>query len=190
MTERYSREEVDAILGRAVERERSGSDLSREQLIAIAQEVGVSADAVDRAIQEVVGERKGRDELARLRRGEWRGFVYHLIPYVCVNALFVVLNLYTTDFPFALFPALGWGIGLVLHFLNVAFPNPEHLEHLLERGRGRQRRRELKGHRATSAEQFEVSANRMRVEEPEAPDDSQRPATDEPPPQPAARHRR
>jgi hypothetical protein len=141
---RYSREEVDAILGRAVERERSADDLTHEQLVAIAQEVGVSTAAIERAITEVTSERLDRDELAQLRHQAWRGFFAHLIPYLCVNGLLVLLNYLTTRFPWAMFPILGWGIGLFSHLFAVAVPNRERLERRLGRQRERKRERELR----------------------------------------------
>lgn len=155
--QRYSREDVDSILGRALERERSADDLDRDQLIAVAREIGVSAESIDRAIEEVVVERQKREELALLRRQAWRGFVGHLIPYLCVNALLVVLNVLTTRFPWALFPMLGWGIGLMSHLLAVAMPNPERLARRLRRERERQTRRQLKRHVKTSAKELEVA---------------------------------
>ena len=154
---RYSRDEVDAILGRAIERERGGDELSHEQLLAIAQEVGVSADSIERAATEISVEVRQRDDLARLRKNAWRGFVAHLIPYVCVNGLLIVLNLLTTRFPWALFPILGWGIGILSHLLAVAMPNPDRLARQLERERERERRRQLKTRVDARARDFEVA---------------------------------
>jgi hypothetical protein len=145
MTERrYSREEVDAILGRAVERERKTDDLSREQLVAIAQEVGVTPESIDRAIEEIAAEHQGEEELVRLRRRAWRGFVGHLVPYLCVNFMLVVINGLTTRFPWALFPIVGWGIGLLLHLFAVAVPSPEQLERRLQYEREREDHRQLR----------------------------------------------
>ncbi len=161
MTERrYSREEVDAILGRAVERERTSDELSREQLVAIAQEVGVSATSIDRAITEITSERKDIEELARLRQNAWRGFVAHLIPYLCVNTLLVLLNFLTTRFPWALFPILGWGIGLFSHLLAVAMPNRERLERQLQRERDRKQERER---RRLAKRRVDASAKELEV---------------------------
>jgi hypothetical protein len=162
MTERrYSREEVDAILGRAVERERTADELSREQLVAIAQEIGVSPTSIDRAITEITSERGDRDELLQMRRNDWRGFVAHLIPYLGVNALLVLVNVLTTRFPWALFPILGWGIGLLSHLFAVAMPNREELErrlqHRRERGLERERRRAAKRQVDASAKELEVA---------------------------------
>jgi hypothetical protein len=158
---RYSREEVDAILGRAVERERSADDLSHDQLVAVAQEVGLSAASIERAITEISTERQDRDELALLRRNDWRGFLHHLIPYLCVCSLLVMINVLTTSFPWALFPILGWGIGILSHLLAVAMPNREHLERRLQRRRVRdqERDRRLRAKRRidASAKEFEAA---------------------------------
>lgn len=157
MTERYTREEADAILGRAIERDRSNSDLSREQLVAVAREVGVSAESVDKAIEEIVIERKGREELTQLRRHAWQGFAYHLIPFVGVSTLLIILNLATTSFPWAMFPIMGWGIGLLSHLMAVAFPNPERLQRRLERRRERERRRQYRKQVRAGAKDLEVA---------------------------------
>lgn len=157
MTERYTREEADAILGRAIERDRSNGDLSREQLVAVAREVGVSAESVDKAIEELVSERKGREELTQLRRQAWQGFIYHLIPFAGVSTLLVLLNLVTTSFPWAMFPIMGWGIGLLSHLMAVAFPNSERLQRRLERRRERERRRQYRKQVRAGAKELEVA---------------------------------
>jgi len=69
MTEhRYTRDEIDSILGRAIEREHGSGDLSHADLVAAAREVGISADALESAATEVLAERHHKGELARLRR--------------------------------------------------------------------------------------------------------------------------
>jgi hypothetical protein len=157
MTEqRYSREEVDAILRRAVERERSTDDLSREQLMAIAQEIGVAPESMERAITEVTVERREHEELARIRAEMRRGFVSHLIPYLCVNGLLVILNVLTTSFPWVLFPLFGWGIGLLSHLLAVVSPSRERLQRQLERRRARQSRRDRKRQLKAGAKEIEL----------------------------------
>ncbi|HEY5959566.1 MAG TPA: 2TM domain-containing protein [Polyangiaceae bacterium] len=154
---RYSREEVDLILGRAIERERGGDELSRDQLIGVASEIGVSAESIDNAIGEIVLERRKREELVLARRNAWRGFVAHLIPYLGVNSLLAIINYLTTSFPWVLFPMLGWGIGLVSHLAAVAMPDPERVERRLERQRDRERRRQLKRQIRAGAKELEVA---------------------------------
>jgi biotin-(acetyl-CoA carboxylase) ligase len=51
---------------------------------------------------------------------KWRGFFQHLGPYVIVIGMLAIINLLTSpSYPWFLFPALGWGIGLAIHFWSV-----------------------------------------------------------------------
>jgi len=48
------------------------------------------------------------------------GFKMHLLVYVLVNTLLIIINLSgSTDSFWAMWPMLGWGIGLLLHWLSV-----------------------------------------------------------------------
>ncbi len=155
MTERsYSRDEVDAILGRAIEREHKRGELTHADLVAAAREVGIPSEAIESAASEVFEERQARAELATLRQQQWRGFFHHLVPYLMVNGMLVTLNFLTTHFPWALFPLLGWGVGLVSHFMAVVAPNPQRLNRRLERQRDRERRR-------LARDQFRFGAKRL-----------------------------
>lgn len=156
MTERkYSQDEVDAILGRAIERVHSRGELSHEDLVAAAREVGIPTEAIETAASEVLAERQERNALQVLRKQQWRGFSRHLVPYLIVNGMLVTLNVLTTHFPWALFPMFGWGIGLVSHFMAVVAPNRQRLERLLERQRDRERRRQMKQQIRANASQLE-----------------------------------
>jgi hypothetical protein len=55
---------------------------------------------------------------AKERVGEIKSFYSHVIVYIIVLSLLVLLNYKTTDFPWVVFPALGWGIGLLGHGLG------------------------------------------------------------------------
>ena len=68
-------------------------------------------------------------ERARKRARELRVFYGHLITYVLVCALLVVIDLVTgtsgdtfIGLDWAYWPIAGWGLGLALHGLRVAFP--------------------------------------------------------------------
>ncbi len=142
--QKYNKDEIDAILARAIEHDNQRGDLSHQDLIAAAREVGISADALEKAAAEVMAERSDRAELAVIRREQWRGFLSHLIPYVLVNGFLVTINFLTTHFPWALFPAMAWGIGLILHLMAVIRPDPQRLQRKLQRRRDRERRHALK----------------------------------------------
>lgn len=155
MTEhRYSREEVDAILGRAIEREHGRGDLSHEDLVAAAREVGISADAIDAAAMEVLSEQRKKNELVEVRHQQWRGFFRHLVRYLLVNGMLATLNVLTSHFPWALFPATAWGIGLFFHLMAVVSPNPQRLQRRLERQRERERRRQTRRLLRENASQY------------------------------------
>jgi hypothetical protein len=57
-------------------------------------------------------------------RDEWRGrlfmqiFVVHLVVYLAVNSLLLFINLhFSPQMLWTLFPAAGWGAGLVMHLV-------------------------------------------------------------------------
>ncbi|UCD19634.1 MAG: 2TM domain-containing protein [candidate division WOR-3 bacterium] len=53
---------------------------------------------------------------AKRRVEEIKGFYAHLIIFVAVNALLVLINLWTSPgFLWFLIPLVGWGIGLFFH---------------------------------------------------------------------------
>ena len=61
-----------------------------------------------------------REKISRsVEKGD-AGFRAHLIPWVAVNTFLVFLNIFTSPgFPWAAFPAAGWGIGLITHYAGV-----------------------------------------------------------------------
>ena len=60
-------------------------------------------------------------ELAKKRVEEKRGFFTHLAVYILVNIMLVLIWRFANGggFPWFIFPLGGWGIGLIIHFLNV-----------------------------------------------------------------------
>jgi signal transduction histidine kinase len=56
---------------------------------------------------------------ARRRAAAEVGFYSHLTAYSAVIAALALVNLVTTRFPWFLFPALGWGIGIFSHWMAV-----------------------------------------------------------------------
>jgi hypothetical protein len=66
--------------------------------------------------------------IAESRVAEKKGFFIHLTIYILVNALLAIIWALTSFaskswFPWFVFPLAGWGIGLLIHCLNVfAFP--------------------------------------------------------------------
>ena len=61
---------------------------------------------------------------ARARVEEIKGFYSNLITYVIVISLLGYFNYQTTNFPWVIFPAVGWGLGLLFHGINAFGYNP------------------------------------------------------------------
>ncbi|HZP40839.1 MAG TPA: HAMP domain-containing sensor histidine kinase [Candidatus Binatia bacterium] len=56
---------------------------------------------------------------ARRRAAAEAGFYAHLMAYLGTIALLALINLFTTWYPWFLWPALGWGFGLFSHYMAV-----------------------------------------------------------------------
>jgi len=65
-----------------------------------------------------------RYEKAKERVEEIKGFFGNLLAYCIVIPFLAWINYRTTDFPWVLFPALGWGIGLITHGMEAYGYNP------------------------------------------------------------------
>jgi hypothetical protein len=77
--------EADRILARAVELHGNSAATSHADLVAIAREIGVGPEAIERAAAEVLAGRDDDAAYRALRARQWRGFYAHLLPFVCVG---------------------------------------------------------------------------------------------------------
>ncbi len=115
MSHPYRSDDVQQILQRALARRQEG-EFSRQQLVEMAAELGISPAILEQAEQEWLAEQvEGRDRRAfdAYRR---RAFKTHLIPFLAVNTFLILLNLATSPGSFwAIYPLLGWGLGLFFH---------------------------------------------------------------------------
>lgn len=48
---------------------------------------------------------------------KWRSFLSHLGSYFIIIGMLAIINLITTDYPWVIWPALGWGVGIAFHIL-------------------------------------------------------------------------
>lgn len=71
------------------------------------------ADATDAASDAQIVARARRRAKAEV------GFYTHQMSYLGVIALLALINLFTTRYPWFIWPALGWGIGLFSHYMAV-----------------------------------------------------------------------
>ena len=136
---RYSEEEVQAILARALEKQGlDASTTSHDELRRAAEEVGISREDFEAAAAELGATRAERavhdeqrklsaDYRAWLRRRR-RGWFRHFAIYLAVCAFLVAIDLFTAQYGaihWSFFPIAGWGLGVVLHLLAVLFSRDE-----------------------------------------------------------------
>ncbi len=78
------------------------------------------------------------ERLARRRAGMRMGWLIHASIFILVNAMLAAMS-YASGRSWAIFPFLGWGMGLAIHGLMVwlALPGNGVMERLVERERGR-----------------------------------------------------
>jgi len=78
------------------------------------------------------------ERLARKRAGKKMGWYIHAFVYITVNIGLALLSSFS-DRHWAVFPALGWGLGLLIHGLVVfvAPPGSQFREGLVQRERER-----------------------------------------------------
>lgn len=58
-------------------------------------------------------------KIAKKKVKEKRKFYSHLLTWGIMSVFFILLNLFTTNVFWAIFPILGWGIGLAFHGIKV-----------------------------------------------------------------------
>ncbi len=114
--ERYSEEAARQILKQAVDLQVNETEFSHDQLMAMADELGLSKESVLAAEQKWLAGREGIEERQAFERHRRQAFRTHLAVYVMVNLFLFLINLMTgTSTWWFVFPLLGWGLGLAIH---------------------------------------------------------------------------
>ncbi len=131
MQEKYfSKSEVDRILRRALEKSSpKGDTLTESEIIRIAEELGIDQNQVRIAIR--VEEKYAQFENAKIlwKKKKRREFYQHLSSYVIINGFLVGINVAMSGgIGWAIYPILGWGIGLIFDFIESFFPSEEKVE--------------------------------------------------------------
>ncbi len=156
----YSSDEVQAILGRALERQqtRGQGELTYDELVAIGRDVGLSEAAIGAAAREQEREGAVDAELARRLSKGRRGFVSHAASYVLVNAFLLAMNLMSGGPLWAFWPLAGWGLALAFHLLSVVMPDRDKLREKARASLERRRRDDDKRReKAAKREQKELA---------------------------------
>ncbi|WP_437593036.1 2TM domain-containing protein [Sorangium sp. So ce1000] len=110
----YTEAEVRAILERAL-RDAQTRDVSHDELVAAAEEIGISRGAIEAAsrdIEHVRGEEDARAAILARRR---KGFRSHLFSFLVVNAFLFAVDALNPGPWWFFWPLLAWGLGLAFH---------------------------------------------------------------------------
>jgi len=120
-SQRYSREDVDRIMRRALKLDNEDR-ISYRDLIATAGEIGLDPKIIDAAIEQEHRDFQNKKiRMAQLKRRK-AGFYSHFSSYLIVNAALLFINHFTPGPWWFQWPLLGWGIGVAFHFKAAYFP--------------------------------------------------------------------
>lgn len=125
----YEDSEIQDILKRAIALDATRI-VRQDTLERTAAELGISPEALAEAERAHVLEREQQLEMQEFKRHFQRPFYEHLASYLVVNTFLVAINLFTTHSGkiWAIFPILGWGIGIAMHAFTTFFPNSSEFE--------------------------------------------------------------
>ncbi len=118
---RFTQSEAAEIIREATSRMLSPEGdrhLSREELVAMARELGVSEEAVDQALA-ARAQQKPAKKAPRLSRGALIGLVAHGTSYGIVISGLAIIDAMSGPGWWVQWPAVGWGMGLAFHVMGV-----------------------------------------------------------------------
>ena len=153
MRERFSQEDANEILRRAIEIQPAGREVTREQLESLAAEVGVSTEALRAAEERWSVENLARtsqdDEdrhafraMRQARKRVVTGFVVHLCIFVWFAFIFSMIALEEDDFiPIALAFLVPWSIAVLVHGSRTFFGSIDDEEMAFRRWQRERRER-------------------------------------------------
>jgi hypothetical protein len=113
----YSDEEVKEIIDNALARVGGGAaGTSRQDLLAIGEQVGIPADVMAVAAEEVLRARSERQKQQSSRAGRRRWLKAHAMLFAAANLLMFAVNYATTPGEWwVAFPIFFWGLALAAH---------------------------------------------------------------------------
>lgn len=128
MAKEYSRDEVQAVIARALKQSAHVERISHDELLSIGAELGIDPAAMEAAASSAREDAELAAAREELRRKGRRGLVGHAIPFVMVNLALLITNLIAGGAPWFLFCLFGWGIGMVFHAKAAFWPDPATLD--------------------------------------------------------------
>ncbi|MEZ0324494.1 MAG: ribosomal protein L7/L12 [Fimbriimonas sp.] len=132
----YDEDEAEQILKIAAKRMGNVGSVPRDQLLAAAAELGISAEDVQEAEIEY---QKTKNELAERREFDLkmrRSFFNGLASYVLVNSGLLALDFFKDQrISWAYWPLIMWGIGIAFHAYGTFVKNSEDYEEEFDKWR-------------------------------------------------------
>jgi len=150
---RFSPDQVNAILRRAIERQGAGatSSISYTDLLDTARELGIDPSQLDAAIGEYERHSDVEDARNRYIAQRKQKFREHLRSYVVVNLFLFILDMVFSNGTWFYWVLFGWGIGLYFDAAETFFPKEKDIERgalkILEREDRKRRKLELENAR-------------------------------------------
>lgn len=111
----YQPEDVQQILQRAMTRHQDGGELTREQLLEIAGDLGITTDDLVAAEQEWLSHKEEYQEQLMFNQVRREQLQQSVVKYGIVNTFLVMLNVVTVHtISWSLPILILWGLGLTL----------------------------------------------------------------------------
>ena len=96
---------------------------------------------------------------ARNRVKSRKKFYSHILTWVIMSVFFILVNLLTTDYFWAIFPILAWGIGVAFHGIQVFSDEWEDQEIEREYERLKRRNMDFHGEENDTEERFQSTTD-------------------------------
>ncbi|HWD39767.1 MAG TPA: 2TM domain-containing protein [Fimbriimonas sp.] len=139
----YEEEEADAILRLAAQRTGAGG-MTREKLLSTAAELGITPEAVEQAERDIRRQSQEGGLRKEFERGIRSEFYADLTSYVLVNGFLCAINYLTAhSINWAIWPILGWGLGLAFHVKEAFFKGSQEHEAEFQKWLAKRKSREL-----------------------------------------------
>ena len=143
-TERLaSDDDVDETPKLALRRQDGSVQDLRGRLAVAAQELGISDEDLETAENEYLSNKADTREFLEYKRRRRRELREHVFSYVIVNAMLVAVNWISSGkLTWAVWPILGWGVGLAFHAWATLNSDSESFQDEFEQFRRKQARRD------------------------------------------------
>jgi len=114
--------------------------MSRDRLLQTAAELGITPEAVEMAERQYESSKTELTERAEFDRRIRRDFYGHLASYLIVNGFLCGINLFTGGYFWAVWPILGWGIGLAFSVVETFFRNSDSYQEEFDKWRAKRQK--------------------------------------------------